>query len=91
MTPDAAVRCGACRNPITLTETGWTHLAAHGVPETGWLCPMPHMHLAHPQPRPRQVTQTPPSHRRGHTVEITFPPDPDAPRPPGGAPTPGRA
>lgn len=72
--PSVPVPCGTCRNPITLTETGWTHLTAHGVPETGWLCPMPHMHLAHPQPSPRQVTQIPPSHRRGQTVDISLPP-----------------
>ena len=66
----APAPCGTCQNPIMLTETGWTHLASYGVPEAGWLCPMPHMHLAGPHPPPRRPTPIPPlaRHTELHTL-----------------------
>lgn len=40
--------CRWCSLPIVFTEAGWTHLDEyHRL--AGWLCPLPHMHLAEPQ------------------------------------------
>ncbi|MGH3735680.1 MAG: hypothetical protein ACRDT6_08665 [Micromonosporaceae bacterium] len=42
------VPCGTCGGPIVNSVLGWLHVTEHGVPATGWLCPVPHMHLAEP-------------------------------------------
>lgn len=84
--PGDPVPCGTCGLSILLTEAGWTHLTVHGVPETGWLCPLPHMHLAQPKPRPRP-TPIPPVKNPGQARPPA--PQPTAPQPPEWPLTPG--
>lgn len=47
--PSEPVPCRWCSGPIVNTVLGWMHVNEHGVPPTGWLCAMPHMHLAEPR------------------------------------------
>lgn len=65
-----AVACGTCGGPIVNSVLGWLHVTEHGVPATGWLCPLPHMHLAEPDflaapdaPADRDTAPAPPPRR----------------------------
>lgn len=84
--PAPQVLCGTCRLPITRDELGtWSHIASHGSPATGWLCPYPHLTMASPEPaEPRRRAlptriPMPPSRRTGAG---SHPPDPPQEWPP---------
>jgi hypothetical protein len=56
---ESPVPCRWCSLPIVFTEAGWTHLDQyHRL--AGWLCPLPHMHLAEPQEQ--QAARSQPKH-----------------------------
>ncbi|MQA26050.1 MAG: hypothetical protein GEU94_11385 [Micromonosporaceae bacterium] len=69
----APVPCAACSGPIVQTVLGWMHLTEHGIPATGWLCPMPQMHIAKPRPSPTPAAPPSPpakrSPRSGHLAD----------------------
>ncbi len=57
--PPDPLTCRTCGRPIVATDAGWTHLHAIGE-YAGWLCPYPHMTIAHPEQQPDQQPEQQP-------------------------------